>query len=387
LDEKDKAERDFLKQFNDYDQTVDVVSCWQTLSDVVFKNSYFFRFGKFRTKDNLELTPDFAVAESESGKEAGPGSIVCDVKKLPNPYPEAADAAQQEMAYKVFGSSVEEVFKYGVTLSYASEYAKLPKLVFSEHDVVLLTPEDTVDSAYKYLESKLGKKPFNVGRPLVLVSYYYSQADQLEHYVFKWKQGESNSPFSHPVLAERMVAKNQPLKVFPTRFLRYKIRHILCNDSPPTIYLLVFIWVEVLLKFLSPEEIELWQSTGSTRIREIELTAEQLHRTLCDDYAAPFGLRDVRRALDTLCEMKRAVLKDKGKGLYVVLFYNLAGRVFKGSPGEQDGVAERAKQREYGRLFAQLLAKKEIAPPPSRRRLGFRRSKVGADYPRLPFPE
>lgn len=172
MDEKDKAERDFQKQFNDYDQTVDVVSCWQFLSDVVFKKSYFFRFGKFRAKDNLELTPDFAVAESENGKGAGPGSIVCDVKKLPNPYPEAADAAQQEMAYKIFGSSIEDVFKYGVTLSYASEYAKLPKLVFSEHDVELLTPEDTVDSVYKYLESKLGKKPFNVGRPLVLVSYY-----------------------------------------------------------------------------------------------------------------------------------------------------------------------------------------------------------------------
>ena len=145
--------------------------------------------------------------------------------------------------------------------------------------------------------------------------------------------------------------------------------------------------MEVLLKFLSPDEIELWQSTGSTRIREIELTAQQLHRTLCDEYSAPFGLRDVRRALDTLCEMKRAVLKDKSKELYEVHFYNLAGRVSKAAPGEQDGVADRANQREYGRLFAQLLAKKEIAPPPTRKRLGFRRSKVAPDYPRLPFPE
>jgi hypothetical protein len=387
LDEKDKAERNFLKQFNDYDQAVDVVSCWHTLSDSVLKNSYFFRFGKFRTDDNVELTPDFAIAESRDGSAAGPGAIVCDVKKLPNPYPEAADAAQQEMAYQIFGKSIEEVFKYGVTLSYASDHERLPKLVFSEHDVVLLTPEEMVDSAYKYLESQLEKKPFNVGRPLVLVSYYYSQADQLERYVFKWKQGESNSPFSHPVLADLMVAKNQPLKVFPKDFLKYKIRHILCNDSPPTIYLLVFIWVEVLLKFLSPEDIELWQSGGSTRIREIELTPQQLHRKLCDEYSAPFGLRDVRRALDALCEIKRAVLKDKSKELYVVQFYNLAGRVYKGIPGEQDGVADRSKQREYGRLFAQLLAKKEIAPLPTRRRLGFRRSKVVPDYPKLPFPE
>jgi hypothetical protein len=387
LDEKDKAEKNFLKQFNDYDQTVDVVSCWHALSDFLFKESYFFRFGKFRTKEKIELTPDFALAESKNGKVASLGSLVCDVKKFPNPYPDLADPAEQETAYKVFGSSVEEVFKYGVPLSYISDHGKLPKLVFEKHDVVLLTPEEIVDSVYKYLVSRLGVKPFNVGRPLVLVSYYYNQAEQLERYVFKWKQGESNSPFSNPVLADKMVAKSQPLTVYPRRFLEYKIRHVLCNDSPPPIYLIVFIWVEVLLKFLSPDEIELWQSTGSTRIREIELTPQQLHRKLCDEYFAPFALREVKRALDTLCDIKKAVLKDRGKELYAIQFYNLANRVFTESPGEQQGLAERSKQREYGRLFAQLLARKEIAPPPVIRRAGFRRSKMLRDYPKLPFPE
>lgn len=362
-----------------------MVSCWQALSDVIFKKSYFFRFGKFRMDDNAELTPDFAVAESNDGNTADPGCIVCDVKKLPNPYP--TDAEQEETAYKIFGKKIEEVFRYRNGLTYASDYEGLPKLVFNEHDVVLLTPEETVDSAYTYLESRLGPTKFNVGRPLVLVSYYYSQADQLECYMFKWKQGELNSPFSHPVLADLMVKKHQPLKVFPKRFLKYKVRHIVCNDSPPTIYLIVFIWVEVLMKFLSPEEIELWQSTGSSRIREIELTVQQLHRKLCDEYSAPFGIRDVRRALDTLCEIKRAVLKDKSKELYAIQFYNLASRGFKAEPGEQDGVPDRAKQREYGRLFAQLLAKKEVAPPPTRRRIGFRRSKAIPNYPMLPFGE
>jgi len=387
LNEKDKAERNFQKQFNDYDQTVDVVSCWNTLSDFLFKKSYFFRFGKFRTQEKIELTPDFAIGESEDGIVAAPGSIVCDVKKFPNPHPESADAAEQEAAYKIFGASVEEVFKYAVPLTYASDHGNLPKLAFHGHDVVLLTPEEIVDSVYKYLVSQLGSKPFNVGCPLVLVSYYYNQAEQLERYVFKWKQGESNSPFSNSVLADRMVVKSQPLTVYPKHFLRSKIRHVLCNDSPPSIYLLVFIWVEVLLKFLSPDEIELWQSTGSTRIREIEVTPQQLHRKLCDEYLAPFALRDVKRALDALCDIKRAVLKDRNKELYAIQFYNLAGRVFRESAGEQEGLAERTKQREYGRIFAQLLAKKEVAPLPTRKRIGFRGSKMLRDYPKLPFPE
>jgi hypothetical protein len=387
MDERDKAEQDFKKQFNDYDQTVDVVSCWHFLSDTIFRKSYFFRFGKFRTKDNAELTPDFAVAESKDGSEGDPGCIVCDVKKLPNPHPESTDAAQREAAYKIFGKKIEEVFKYGTSLIYASDFDGLPKLAFNKHEVVLLTPEETVDSAYKYLEAKLGPKRFDVGRPLVLVSYVYSGSDQLECYMFKWKQGELNSPFSHPILADRMVAKNQPIKVFPKHFLNYKVRHIVCNDSPPSIYLIVYIWVEVLMKFLTPEEIELWQSVGSTRTREIELTVEQLHRKLCDEYSAPFGMRDVRRALNTLCEIKRAVLKDKSKELYAIHFYNLASRGPKAEPGEQDGVPDRARQREYGRIFAQLLAKKEVAPLPTRRRIGFRRSKASPNNLMLPFPE
>ena len=252
---------------------------------------------------------------------------------------------------------------------------------------MLLTPSEIVDPVYKYLVTRLDTKPFNVGRPLVLVEYFYSQGEQLERYVFKWKQGEANSPFSNPVLREEMVVKSQPLTVYPKRFLEYKVRHVLCNDSPPSIYLLVFIWVEVLLKFLSPEEIEDWQNASSTRIREIELTAQQLHDKLNDEYSAPFSIHDVRRALNALCEMKRAVLKDSGKGLYVIQFYNLASRVFRESPGEQAGIADKAKFKEYGRLFARLLAKKEIAPPPGRRRLGFRASRRPPNNLTLPFPE
>ena len=141
------------------------------------------------------------------------------------------------------------------------------------------------------------------------------------------------------------------------------------------------------MKFLSPEEIEEWQNASSTRIREIEVSAPQLHKRLHDEYLAPFSIHDVRRALNALCEMKRAVLKDGEKEQYVIQFYNLAGRMFRDSAGEQDGLADKAKFKEYGRLFAQLLAKKELAPPPARRRFGFRGSRTPRDYPRLPFPE
>jgi hypothetical protein len=386
-DAKDLAEKNYLKQFNDYDQTVDVVSCWQALSDFLLSGANFYRFGKFRTEDNTDLTPDFAVAESEDDKRAASGSFVCDIKKFPNPYPESVSEAEQAIAYKIFGASVEEIFKYAVPLTYVSDYGSLPKLTFTEHDVVLLTPSEIVDPVYKFLIARIDKKPFDVGRPLVLVEYFYSQGEQYERYVFKWKQGEANSPFSHPVLRDRMVTKNLPLTVYPKRFLEHKIRHILCNDTTPTIYLLVFIWVEVLLKFLSEEELESWQTSGSTRTIEIQLTVRQLHEKLRSEYSAPFSLHDVRRSLDTLCDLKRAILKNRDKELYAIQFYNLAGRAFRELPGEQDGVAQKAKFKEYGRLFARLLAKKELEVPLPKRKVRFRGAKRPRDYPMLPFDE
>jgi hypothetical protein len=388
MNQTDGVEKSLLKEFNDYDQTVDVVSCWHALSNFLFTSNkdkpHFFRFGKFRTEEEDDLTPDFAIAESADGTIADRGSLICDIKKFPNPYPDTTSDEQQQLAYKIFGKSVEEVFKYAVPLKFVSDYAKLPKLLFSKHDVVLLTPSEIVDPVYKFLTERVQKKPFNVGCPLVLVEYFYSQADNLERYVFKWKQGEANSPFSHPILRDRMVTKLQPLTVYPKHFLEYKIRHILCNDPPPDIYLIVFIWVEVLLKFLSPEEIELWQTASANRSIDIKLTAQQLHARLQEDYAAPFSIHDVRRVLKMLCDLKRATLTNTAEEeAYTIHFYNLAGRAFRDVPGDQDGISQKSKFKEYGRLFGRLLAKKELTPVPSLRKVRFRSSKKSRDYPTL----
>jgi hypothetical protein len=253
--------------------------------------------------------------------------------------------------------------------------------------VVLLTPSEIVDPVYAYLAGRKKEKSFKVVRPLVLVEYFYSQADQPERYVFKWKQGEANSPFSNPLLREKMVTKGQPLCVYPKRFLEYKIRYVLCNDPAPTIYLLVFLWLEVFLKTLSVDQIESWQTTSSTRAMDIELSVDQIYTKLEADYSAPFSKDDVRRALNKLVEIKRAVVKDRQKEIYTVQFYNLASRALRHFPGEQVGLEHRSKFREYSRVFARLLAQKEIEPPTTPKRIKFRRSRFLKEYPRLPFPE
>ncbi len=383
-DPRDALEKQFRNQFSDYDQTVDVVCCWQAACDYLLTNHLFYRFGKFRDGSGRELTPDFAVASTTDGRNASPGSLICDVKKLPNPFPDGADEQALQRAQDIFGTNIEEVFRYGEAMQYVSDYEQLPKLTFSEHDVVLLTPIEVSSNVYNYLKKKLQTRPFNVGRPLVLVDYTYNQADHLERYVFSWKQGEANSEFSNLVLREQMITRAQPMKGWPKYFMPYKIKQIVCNDLAPSIYLIVFLWVEVFLKLMSEEQFESWQLASTASVVELEVTPQSILTLIKEQYSASLTVNDIRRALKDLEKIKRAVLKDATKEAYLISYSNLAGRVLRQLPGDQDGIPERNEFREYGRVFATLLAEKELRLGEPRR-LRTTRARNLVDYPMLPF--
>jgi hypothetical protein len=384
LEPQDQLEKDLRNIYADYDQTVDVVSCWQAIVDFILSDHRFFRFGKFKTEIGETLTPDFAIAKTTDNKTASSGALIFDVKKLPNPFPENATENVQKEALARFENATSEVFKYKDVLKYTSEHMGLPKLTFASHDVVLLTPTEVSDNAYNYLKRTL-PHPFNIGRPLVLVEYTYNQADNLERYVFKWKLGECNSPFTNPVLRERMIDKGQPLTVYPKRFIPFKIRHITCNDPAPPVYLLAFLWVEVFVKLMTEGQFEEWQQTSSATIIEIDVTIDQLMRKIQDEYDTSINGSDVRRAFDELVMIKRAKLISAEKGQYVIFYSNLAGRALPEL--EQEGVQKRLELREYGRVFATLLARKQLKRlPPPRTRVG-RTRRPKTDYPYLPFGE
>lgn len=384
-DPRDKIEKDLRNDYNNYDQTVDVVSCWQAISDYVLHADYFYRFGKFRDDSDSDLTPDFAVAWSADDTEADLGSLICDIKKLPNPYPESASDVELAEAKKHFGFNVEEVFKYGQSLRYVSEQFGLPKLTFRKHDVVLLTPSEVSSNVYNYLKEALPSRPFNIGLPLVLVEYTYNEADQLQRYVFVWKQGEANSPFSSPLLNERMIRRGQPLLGYPKHFMPHKIRHVTCNDPAPSIYLIVFLWVEVFIKFLTDEQFEIWSLTSASTAVELVLRPVDVFNKVRDEYATDINLHDIKRAFKDLVRIKRAILKDPTSETYVISFANLSGRYLRENSG-QEGLDQKEKFKEYGRLFATLLAEKDLKGDGSPRALRLRSSrKAPINYPLLPF--
>jgi hypothetical protein len=387
-DPRDKLEEKHLKQFSDYDQTVDVVSCWQSFTEFALTGATFYRFGKFRTDDQKDLTPDFAIGQdAQPAKKAGVGSLVCEVKKIPGPYGDGATSSSPD---EIFSKTIDSVSKYGRTMRYVSDFGPA-KVEFIDHDVAFMVPSEAVDSVYNYLKQNLKQKPFNVGRPLVLVEYVYSQSDRLERYVFRWKQGEANSAFSNRLLRERMVERAQAVEIYPKHFIPYKIRHVICNDDPPEIYLLVFLWIEVFIKFLKEDDFEVWKLSPTNRIIQIEVTPAEIIKKLREDYAAPISTEQIRTALGRLCQLKKARCRGGSKEIYVINFSNLAGRAFE-EEAEQVGVPKRTEFREYGRVFARLLAKKELKErkvfAPTRRKGAGKRRRPPPDEQTLdlPFP-
>jgi hypothetical protein len=216
------------------------------------------------------------------------------------------------------------------------------------------------------------------------VEYTYNEADQLQRYLFTWKQGEANSPFSNPLLHERMIRQGQPLRGYPKHFMPHKIRHVTCNDPAPSIYLIVFLWVEVFIKFLTEEQFEVWNLTSTRTAVELTLRPADVFNKIREEYATDINIHDIRRAFNDLVRIKRAVLKDAASETHVILFANLSGRYLRESSW-QEGLDQKETFKEYGRLFATLLAEKDLKSGVPPRTLRLRSSKPPINHPFLPF--
>ena len=338
------SEGALIKQFNDYDQTVDVVSCWDVISGSVLKAHHFHRFPRFSPG---ELTPDFAISKEAAGASSA-GSMIFDVKKFPDPYP--SDGGEPD--FRPYDRSINQLRRYAAPISTS---AKGITFFFSEHDIVLITKGGLVDFVYKYLSESDIPKPFSLGRPLILIEYTYDASDQQEKYVFRWKQGANNSPFSHPELRRIMVERAQPLNVFPKMFVPSKIRHVICNDEPPTIYLLVFLWLEIFPGLLTEEQFSAWQVRGTSAALHIRTSPKKVIEALREKYSIPVKTQSIRDCFHLLVRARKAVkLSNPIEEEYDVTYSSLHAR--QPTKNGQEGLQKRIETREYGLIFARMIA-------------------------------
>ena len=348
-----KAERNLIKAFNDYDQTVDVVSCWHQFSETVLGADGFHRFPKFQPGD---LTPDFAVTSHrliEAGESrAGLGSFICDIKKFPHPY---TDSANEDGDFRAYDRSVEQLRRYASELRLDVDQGT--SIYYRRHDIILITKSELVDVVYKYLVGSNIQKPFHIGRPLVLVEYTYDAADQEERYVFRWKQGEHNSPFSHEILKKLMVDRAQPMKAPPHVFIPSKLEHVLCNDNPPIIYMLVFLWLEVFPELLGPEQYAAIQLDSAKNVLQLRCSPASVIEYLRTKYKIPVRTGVIRECLNTLARLKKAYRVSGSAEEFEVYYSSLSARP---KPIEgQESIDKRNEGREYAVIFARMMAKLE----------------------------
>jgi hypothetical protein len=88
---------------------------------------------------------------------------------------------------------------------------------------------------------------------------------------------------------------------------------------------------------------------------------------------------------DELVKIKKAKIIDQGTEKYSIGYSNLAGRAFVENEGDQKGVQKKLELREYGRVFAGLLANKDVKQPTVVKSRSGRGKKPKGDYPWLPF--
>jgi hypothetical protein len=315
-----------------------------------------------------DLTPDFAITNKSTKRGENEyvtkGSFICDVKKFPNPF---AIPDAKEGDFRGFDRSLEQLKRYGAQLRLAA--GQSTELIFGQHDIVLLTKSELADVVYRYLLDSNIPRPFNLGRPLVLVEYYYDAADQNERYVFKWKQGDHNSPFSHPLLRKDMVDRAQPMKVPPKIFIPSKYKHVLCNDAPPAIYLLVFLWLEIFPELLTKEQYEALQDKNGRATFAIRTSPYDVMTFLRSRYNIPVRISAIRDCFRLLVRTRKAyTIPGSVNNEHEMLFSSLSAR--PRSRFDQEGLEKRMETREYGVIFAKMIAQADepIAVKVSRRR-------------------
>ncbi len=332
-------------QFNNYDQTVDVVSCWHSFVESVFQEKldkcWFDRFPELENG----LTPDFTILFDE---EYG---IIADV----------AHSINKEV--DVLESKARQLKKYSEveTLRGKSGLMVKPKRI----DTMLILNSAFVDSdsqeLYELLKEHEDLRP---RRPLIIMDYTFSQADSQSLYLFRKSVDPRNGHFCDDHLSdnlrleEYMGKRRKPLRSPPDKFAVNKAIHLFCNDEPCPIYLAARLWDTVFIGMSTEENMAFWRAGTSTSAVPIVVTEEMLAEKITKEISpgARISERCIGRALKFLEAAGKATFDDNK---WTIKYGNLKGMRPK-QIGDGDGTYKHTQMREFGILLAELYCKQSL---------------------------
>jgi hypothetical protein len=343
-------------EFRAYDAAVDLVSCWEFFFTQVKPLStnvlQFDRFPRLSSSEEgeTEKTPDFGVLVSPSY------GLIGEIK------------AGFPIEQRSFLGHLGKLKKYDRPLDFKAG-PKGERLVPTTHDILLLIPLRDAQEIVTRLEEILRGGLIQFERSLVIFEWYYDH-DRNE-FVFRKVAGQSSDFRDTSVgedvrLSTYFSRRAASLKVTPDKIQDIKATWQFCNDPPPTIFTLVFLWTKVFYHLLTQAQREEWRRRNAQKQMPLDVTVSQLAGEIEGRYPLRWGhwsewCRDALEAL-TLSGLARKLEKNR----YIVGYRNIAKEL--GEPGHLAGSPSHLS--DFARSLATYLCRgrlgigKEVPPEP-----------------------
>ncbi len=318
-----KCREDLLTSFSNYDQAVDIVSCWQT-----FLRSYgpdLTYFDRFPVMGSEKLTPDFAALFK------GSYGLIGEIKRT---FPKDPVAFRREM---------EQLVKYDQHLPFKVGQQGDPQMP-ERHDIVLVISADNSAEIANRINDIMSRGEFLFNNSLVIMEYFYNSGDRVSRYTIRKYQGR-NRPFRDEALPPNrrletiLGVQHKAIQVTVSMFMPDKIREVLCNDAPPPLYLTAHLWTKIFYDYLSDEQKMVWKKKNPRTILLIVIDPRDLTGRLNRDYLPNVRILEswVKDSLDFL--VAAGLAKPLDNDQYEVGFSNrttkFGARTF-GAPEERD---------------------------------------------------
>lgn len=230
------------------------------------------------------------------------------------------------------------------------------------HDIALILPFRDAQEISGRLQEKMHSRELVFERPIIVFEWLYD--NDRNEYVLR-KVAAQTSDFrdsgipSILRLSSIFSARAASLKVSPDKIKNLKAMWQFCNDAPPPIYTLVFLWTKIFFHLLGANQREIWRRRDPRKQMPLDLTLQRLTDEIQTRYPIRWG-RWTTWARDALEALVQAGLaKRVSEERYIVAYSNLTREL--GVPGQLAAGAEiRSYPSEYAKNLATYICRGEV---------------------------
>lgn len=330
--------------FRVHDQTVDIVSCWQSFLQHSFPEALQY-FDRFPEDPETELTPDFTAHFGDYG-------LIGEIKRT---FPKDQTAFEKEM---------EQLISYDQQMELQCDDQGNRDTPETQDILLVLFDPSAAFEIAKRVQDYLSERDEALTGNLVIIDSFYEDSSVKSRYVFRAIPGQpmgfrDESLPEEKRLQTKVVEEQKSISVYPKHFVDIKAREVLCNDQPPPLYMAVFLWTRVFYDLLSDDQKEIWRLENPQKTLEIEISPEDLTDKLNEDYLREGAarLQWVRKALAFL---ESAGLATETSSGYTIQYRYLT-QLYGHKKHHQEGKEELKIQKECSRLLADYYCKEHLS--------------------------